>query len=110
MNYSFKVYENENKEILLNINEILEEINRHQNILNQIKQNYYNNSQRLNDNVLDEEEKNILENNYYNIYFTEYDKINRVLEESEKKYLKIKKKIIDNENEKNKIILNKINE
>ena len=103
-------YENENKEILLNINEILEEINRHQNILNQIKQNYYNNSQRLNDNVLDEEEKNILENNYYNIYFTEYDKINRVLEESEKKYLKIKKKIIDNENEKNKIILNKINE
>jgi len=102
-------YANKNKDILFSLNEIMEEINNHQKILNNVKQNYFNNCQKLK-NEKNEEDKNLLENNYYTIYFNEFDEINKILDTSENKYKNIKQKLLNTENEKNKFILNKINE
>lgn len=100
-------YVNDNNKILLYLKEIIEEISKHHNILNQVNQNYYN-SLRINNNIKNTEDKNIIENNYYNIYFIQYDKYRIVLEESEKKYLKMKEKLMKNEHNKNQLIINKI--
>ena len=105
-------YEKDNKEILISLSKIMEELNNHQNILNNIKQNYYNNKIILNnENIIsNKEEINNLENNYYTIYFTEYDKINKILVDSEKKYMTIKEKLLKIENENNIIIIDIMNE
>ena len=108
-------YQKDNKNILVSLSEIIEEISKHHNILNNIKQNYHYNFQKLKENennknlLISNEDKNILENNYYSMYFTEYDNINVILKSSEKKYIKIKEKIIQMENQKNKTLLNIFN-
>ena len=105
-------YVKDNNEILISLKKIIEEINIHQNILNNIKQNYYNNKMILNnENIIsDKEDINILENNYYTIYFTEYEAINKILVASEKKYITLKEKLINIENRNKKIITDKMNE
>ena len=104
-------YEKDNRDIIFSLNEIIEEIFKHQNLLNNIKKNYYDNYKKLSDQItFMNEDKNILENNYYNVYFTEYDSMNKILTLLEKKYFQIQERTFTLEKEKNSIILNKIDE
>ena len=100
-------YEKEKKDILLSLGDIIKEISKHLNILKDIKQNYYNNFQKLK-TIGTEDDINLLENNYYSTYFNEYDMINQIFESSEKNYFKIKEQIFNIENKKNKEIIDKI--
>ena len=104
-------YEKDNRDIIFSLSQIMEEICKHQNILNDVQKNYYYKYKDLNDkDSLMTEDKYLLENNYYNIYFNEYDSMNKILNSLEKKYINIKQRVFSVEKEKNNIILNKINE